>query len=61
MLNQEPIPKTLMMTLNLVAHAMSCTIDSGVGCAVGYGSLCFGSLDEVIKVGDFVCLNEGKG
>ena len=23
--------------------------------------LCFGSLDEVIKVEDFVCLDEGKG
>ena len=28
--------------------------------AKGYGNLCFGSLDEVIKVGDFVCLDEGK-
>ena len=30
-------------------------------CAKGYGNLYFGSLDEVIKVGDFMCLDEGKG
>ena len=26
-----------------------------------YEGLCFGSLDEMIKLGDFVCLDEGKG
>ena len=44
----------------LVVHALSCTIEDDVVCAKEYGSICFGSLDEVIKVDDLGCLNEAK-
>ena len=41
---------------HLVAHALSCTFEDDVVCAKEYGSICFGSLDEVIKVDDLGCL-----
>ena len=39
---------------------MSCTLDSGVGCGMGYGVVRFGSLDELIDGDDLRCLSEGK-
>ncbi|XP_057538245.1 uncharacterized protein LOC130815781 [Amaranthus tricolor] len=46
---------------HLVAYSLACTLEGDSVCAKGYGNLYFGSLDEVIKVGDFMCLDEGKG
>ena len=46
---------------HLVAYSSTCTFENEVVSARKYEGLCFGSLDEVIKVGDFVCLDEGKG
>ena len=46
---------------HLVAYSLACTFENQVVSARKYEGLCFGSLDEVIKVGDFVCLDEGKG
>ena len=45
---------------HLVAYSLACTFENEVVSARKYEGLCFGSLDEVIKVGDFVCLDEGK-
>ena len=45
---------------HLIAHAMPCTLESGVGCAMGYGVLRFGSLDEVIDGDALGCFNKGK-
>ena len=46
---------------HLIAHALSCTLENEDVRDMSYGGLRFGSLDEVIKVDDFGCLNEGKG
>ena len=43
-----------------IDHAMPCTLESGEGCAMGYGVVRFGSLDEVIDGDDLGCLSEGK-
>lgn len=45
---------------HLVAYSMACTLESEDVSAMEYGKMCFGSLDEVIKVEDLVCFNEGK-
>ena len=37
---------------HLVGHAMSYTLENGVGCAMVNGMLRFGSLDEVISDDD---------
>ena len=44
---------------HLVTYSLACTFENEVVSARKYEGLCFGSLDEVIKVGDFVCLDEG--
>ena len=46
---------------HLIAHTLSCTLESEDVSVIEYGRLKFGSLDEVIKVDDLVCINEGKG
>ena len=46
---------------HLVAYSLACTFENAVVSARKYESICFRSLDEVIKVGDLVCLDEGKG
>ena len=45
---------------HLIAHALSCTFKSEDVRDTSYGGLRFGSLDEVMKVNDLGCLNEGK-
>jgi hypothetical protein len=37
---------------HLVAHALACTLEDDVVCAKEYGSICFGSLDEVMTSDD---------
>ena len=39
---------------HLIAHALSCTLESEEVSVLDYEGLKFGSLDEVIKVEDFV-------
>ena len=39
---------------------MYCTLESVMECAMGYGVLRFGSLNEVINDDDLGCLSEGK-
>ena len=46
---------------HLIVYSLACTFENEVVSKRKYEDLCFGSLDEVIKVGDFVCLDEGKG
>lgn len=46
---------------HLVAHVMSCTLESGVGCAMGNRMLRFRSLDEVINVDDLEFFDKGYG
>ena len=46
---------------HLIAHALSCTLDSEDISAMEYGGLNFGSLDELIKVEDLVCFDNSKG
>ena len=41
---------------HLVAHALSCRIKNDDFCVKEYESICFGSLDKVIKVNDLGCL-----
>lgn len=41
--------------------ALSCTFESGVGCAMEDGELTFESLDGVIKGVHLRCLDESKG
>ena len=45
---------------HLLANSLACTLEGDSVYVKGCGNLCFRSLDEVIKVGDFVCLDEGK-
>ena len=44
----------------MITHALSCTLESEDVKDMSYGGLRFGSLDEVIKVDDLGCPNEGK-
>ena len=44
---------------HLITHALSYTLESEDVSVMGYGGLKLGSLDEVIKVEDLVCFNEG--
>lgn len=44
----------------LVAYSLACTFENDNVCAKGFGSICFGSLNEVIDEDDLECLNEGK-
>ena len=61
LLNQEPISRNIDDDFeHLVAHAMSCTLEGGAECTMGYGVLRFGSLNEVINNDDLGCLSEGK-
>ena len=46
---------------HLIAHALSCTLESEDVSAMEYEGLKFGSLDEVIKVEDLVCFDNSKG
>ena len=46
---------------HLVPYSLACILKGDSVYAKGYRNLCFGSLDEVIKMVDFVCLDEGKG
>ena len=46
---------------HLVAHALSCTLESEDMSIMGYGGLRFVSLDEVIKVEDLVWLDVSNG
>ena len=45
---------------HLIAHALSCTLESKDVIVMGYERSKFGSLDEMIKVDDLMCLIEGK-
>ena len=45
---------------HLIAHALSCTLESENVRDMSYGGLRFGSLDEVIKVDGLGYLNEAK-
>ena len=45
---------------HLVAYYLACTFENEVVSSRKYEGLCFGPLDEIIKVGDLVCLDEGK-
>ena len=45
---------------HLVAYSMACTIENSDECEMKYRMIRFGSYDEVIKVGDFLCHDEGK-
>ena len=40
-------------------HAMSCTLESGVGCAMGNGVPRFGSLDQVFDNDDLRSFDQG--
>ena len=42
----------------MVAHTLSCTLKSEDVSVMSYGGLRFGSLDEVIKEDDLVCLDD---
>ena len=46
---------------HLIAHALSCTLESEDVSEMEYRGLKFGSLDEVIKVEDLVCFDNSKG
>lgn len=41
---------------HFVAHALSCTLDSEDVSVMGYGSIYFGSFNEVIHEDDWECL-----
>ena len=45
---------------HLVAHALSCTLESEDESVMGYGSICFGSLNEVMNDDELVWLGEDK-
>ena len=45
----------------LIAHIISCTLESEDVSAMDYGGLNFGSLDEDIKVEDLLCFDNTKG
>ena len=45
---------------HLIMHALSCTLESEDKSVMGYGHICFGSLNEVINDVDLVCLGEDK-
>ena len=52
---------------HLVAYSMACTLESVKVCVMEYGTISFGSLDEVIDVDDLEsigqgmkCLDQGK-
>ena len=45
---------------HLIIHALSCTLESENESVMGYGHICFGSLDQVINDNELVSLNEGK-
>lgn len=46
---------------HLIVHSMACTLEEDDGCAMGYGSLRFGSLHEVIKIVHEGCFKQGNG
>ena len=45
---------------HLVSYSMACTIENNSECAMEHGSIRFGSLDEVIKMGDLMYIDEDK-
>ena len=45
---------------HLVAYSLACTFENDSVCAKGYGSIWFGSLNEVMDEDELECLNEGK-
>ena len=45
----------------MIAHALSCTVESEDVRGMSYGGLRFGSLDEVIKVDGLEWLDVSKG
>ena len=45
---------------HLTVHSVACTLKED-GCAMGYGSLRFGSLHEVIKIVHEGCFVQGNG
>lgn len=46
---------------HLIAHTLSCTLESEDVSAMEYGGLKLSTLDEVIKVEDLVCFDNSKG
>ena len=48
------------MALIILLNTQWLTIENDDECAMEYGSICFGSLNEVINDDDLVCLGEGK-
>ena len=46
---------------HLIAHALSCTLESSVRCEMEDGEITFGSLNKVIKGVHLRYLDEGKG
>ena len=46
---------------HLVAYLMVCTLKIDYVCTMGYGSISFGLLNEVIIRDDLACLEKGKG
>ena len=54
-MNQEPISRNIDDDFeHLVAHVMSCTLESDAEYTMGYG------MNEVINDDDLGCLSEGK-
>ena len=45
---------------HLIMHALSCTLESEDESFMGYGHICFGSLDQVMNDDELVCFNDGK-
>ena len=41
-------------------HALSCTLKRKDESVMGYGHICFGSLDQVMNDDELGCLNEAK-
>ena len=58
-----PSPKSQAVGEELdhfITHTLSCTLESEDVSVMSYGGLKFGSLNEVIKVDDLVCLDDRK-
>ena len=45
---------------HLIVHSMACTLEDGVGCAMGHEELSFRSLHEEIKNEFLECIGQGK-
>ena len=45
---------------HLIMHALSCTLESEDQSVMGYGHICFGSLDQVMNDDELGCHSEGK-